>query len=414
MKRGEKVLACAPSNTAVDNLLERFCRLDLRVVRIGHPARVQEDLQAHTLDVLVENDSNMELVRSMLRQADQLSRQASRTTRAKPPPGMRQSLRQETKELRDDARRLEKQVIDGYLDNADIVCATTTFDPAVLGDRQFDLAIIDEACQSTEPGCWPVISRAGRIVLAGDHCQLPPTVLSTSAAEQGFAISLMERLVKDYDHAVTRPLITQYRMHQDIMQFSSDQFYKGTLVAHDSVSKHLLRDLASMVDDLVTNRPLGFIDTAGSDCEEELEPDGQSRRNPGEGKVVLKVLQQLCERRVEPRDIAVIAPYAAQVRWLREHCKEKDIEIDTVDGFQGREKEVVVITLVRSNSTGELGFLNDTRRMNVALTRAKRKLYVIGDSATLASHPFYASLLEYFENRAAYHSIWEPDFNPMA
>lgn len=405
--RGQKVLACAPSNTAVDNLLERLAFFDLRVVRIGHPARVQEYLQSHTLDALVERDPDMDLVRDMLREAEQLARQAGRFTRARPAPGARQALRQETKMLRDDARRLERQIIAGYLDKADIVCATTTLDPEVLGDRHFDLTIIDEACQSTEPGCWPVVVRSDRLVLAGDHCQLPPTVLSVEAAEEGFAISLMERLVKHYGDRVTRQLEVQYRMHSHIMQFSSHTFYKDTLVADPSVAAHLLCDLPHVEANELTDSPLMFVDTAGASWDEELEPDGESRLNTQEGRLVLQLAERLCAAGLEPASIAIIAPYAAQVRWLREHCSQRAIEIDTVDGFQGREKEAMLISLVRSNSTGEIGFLADTRRMNVALTRARRKLIVIGDSATLGGHPFYAQLLEYFEQHGAYHTVWE-------
>lgn len=405
--RGQKVLACAPSNTAVDNLLERLAFFDLRVVRIGHPARVQEALQSHTLDALVERDPDMELVRDMHRQAEQLARQASRYTRARPAPGARQAMRQETRMLRDDARRLEKQIVAGYLDKADIICATTTLDPEVLGDRHFDLTIIDEACQSTEPGCWPVVGRTDRLVLAGDHCQLPPTVLSTEAAEQGFAVSLMERLVKHYGEQVTRQLEVQYRMHAHIMQFSSNVFYRDTLVADSSVAAHLLCDLPHVAVNELTDSALMFVDTAGASWDEELEPDGESRLNRLEGQLVLKLAEVLCAAGLEPSEIAIIAPYAAQVRWLRDHCSRRDIEIDTVDGFQGREKEAVLISLVRSNSTGEIGFLGDTRRMNVALTRARRKLIVIGDSATLGGHPFYDRMLEYFEQHGAYHTVWE-------
>ena len=405
--RGQKVLACAPSNTAVDNLLERLAKFDLRVVRVGHPARVQEDLQSHTLDALVERDPAMEMVRDMLREADQLSAQAGRTTRAQPLPGSRQMLRQETKQLREDAKRLERQVIAGYLDDADIICATTTLDPEILGDRTFDLTVIDEACQSTEPGCWPVIHRTDRLVLAGDHCQLPPTVLSVPAAEQGFAISLMERLVGHYGERVTRRLAVQYRMHSHIMQFSSDTFYDGSLIADQAVTAHRLLDLPNVPALELTDQPLMFIDTAGASWDEEPEPDGESRRNPEEGKLVLKLADRLLDAGLAADAIAVIAPYAAQVRWLREHCSHRQIEIDTVDGFQGREKEAVIISLVRSNPTGEIGFLGDTRRMNVALTRARRKLIVIGDSATLGGHPFYAELLEYFELHDAYHTVWE-------
>lgn len=410
-QRGLRVFACAPSNTAVDNLLERLAKFDLRVVRIGHPARVHELLQSHTLDALVENDPSMELVHDMMREAEKLLRQSGRFTRAKPMPGARQNLRLEAKQLRDDARRLERQVIAGYLDDAQVVCATTSFDPDVLGDRQLDLAIIDEACQSTEPGCWPVILRTQRLVLAGDHCQLPPTILSIPAAQEGFAISLMERLVRHYGDQITRQLTVQYRMHQDVMQFSSEAFYRASLTADSSVATHRLCELPTVQATELTESPLLFVDTAGANWDEEMEPDGESRRNPHEGKLVLRLVNQLCELGVMASSIAVIAPYAAQVRWLREQCEHRSVEIDTVDGFQGREKEVVLISLVRSNAIGEIGFLGDTRRMNVALTRARRKLIVVGDSSTLGGHPFYAKLLEYFEQHQSYSTVWEQRFS---
>lgn len=409
--RGEKVLACAPSNTGVDNLLERLARYDLKVVRVGHPARVQTELQAHTLDALVERDPGMDMVRDMMREAEQLAREASRVTRAKPLPGQRQMLRQEVKQLRDDARRLERQVIAGYLDGADIICATTTLDPEILGDRQFDLTIIDEACQSTEPGCWPAVLRTDRLVLAGDHCQLPPTVLSVPAAEEGFAVSLMERLVNHFGKTITRQLTTQYRMHREIMQFSSGQFYNDSLLAHPSVEEHRLCDLFHVRADDLTNSPLLFIDTAGAGWEEELEPDGESKLNTQEAKLVIKIAERLVEAGCQPTDLAIIAPYAAQVRTLRGLCPLRQIEIDSVDGFQGREKEAMIISLVRSNTIGEIGFLGDTRRMNVALTRARRKLIVVGDSATLGGHRFYSELLEYFEVHDAYKTVWDPEFS---
>ena len=158
---------------------------------------------------------------------------------------------------------------------------------------------------------------------------------------------------------------------------------------------------------LLTDEPMIFIDTAGADYDEELEPDGVSRRNPSEGRLVLDKVRQLTEAGVAASDIAVIAPYSAQVRWLREHAGDRSLEIDTVDGFQGREKEAILISLVRSNREGEIGFLADTRRMNVALTRPRRKLIVVGDSATLGGHPFYCALLEYFQSIGGYHTVWE-------
>jgi predicted DNA helicase len=255
-----------------------------------------------------------------------------------------------------------------------------------------------------------VILRSQRLVLAGDHCQLPPTVLCPTAAAEGFAVSLMERLVKHYGDQVTRQLSVQYRMHQQIMQFSSAMFYDHSLSVAEPVAAHVLADLAEVTDNTWTREPILFVDTAGAGWDEELEPDGESRRNPQEGRLVLKMIERLTSAGLNPEGIAVIAPYAAQVRWLREHCPERSVEVDTVDGFQGREKEAVIISLVRSNPQGEIGFLGDTRRMNVALTRARRKLVVIGDSATLGGHRFYAQLLEYFESIGAYHTVWEEEW----
>jgi superfamily I DNA and/or RNA helicase len=406
VKKGLKVFATAPSNTGVDNLLDRLTRYKLSMVRIGHPARVQEDLQRYTLDAIIERDPAQDVIRSMFKEADQLMRKASKFTRAKPVPGSRQDMRQEARRLRDDARTYERQLIATALDRADVLCATATFDPEVLGDRRFDLAIIDEACQSTESGCWPVITRAEKIVFAGDHCQLPPTVLSAEASREGFAISMMERLVALYGEKVTRRLTTQYRMHEHIMQFSSDQFYDGSLIADATVNSHRLCDLPNVATSPYSEGVATFIDTAGASWDEEEEQDGESRLNSQEGQLVLQWVEQWLDHGLPPSDIAVIAPYAAQVRWIRDRCPS-GVEVDTVDGFQGREKEAVIISLVRSNPTGEIGFLGDTRRMNVAMTRARRRLVVIGDSATLANHPFYAEMISYFERVGGYSTVWE-------
>ena len=409
--QGHKVLACAPSNTAVDNLLERLVAARRKVVRVGHPARVDQRLRDYTLDFQAAQQEEMSIVRDMQREAEDLFRKAGRYTRAKPAPGARQEMRREAKRLKSDARLLEQQAVESVLDRADVVCATTAFNEDLLGERRFDLAVIDEACQSTEPGCWIPVLRSERVVMAGDHCQLPPTVLSAQAAREGFTVSLLERLVALYGDSVTRQLDVQYRMHTHIMQFSSEQFYNGTLGAHETVASHLLHDLPSIEPSPLTADPVTFIDTAGADWNEELEPDGESKRNPQEGAFVLRKVRQLQAAGLSPSDMAVIAPYAAQVRWLREQWDADDLEIDTVDGFQGREKEAVLISCVRSNSTGEIGFLSDTRRMNVALTRARRKLIVVGDSATLGGHAFYAALLSYLESINAYQSVWaeQPD-----
>jgi len=410
VRRGEKVLACAPSNLAVDNMLERLVRVGERAVRIGHPARVLPELREHTLDLLVDAHPDLQLARKLVREAHSLRDKAGKWTRGKPQPGSRQQMREEARDLIQDARRLEAQVVKHLLDSADIVCSTTTaIDSEILGQRAFDLAVIDEACQSTEPGCWIPLLRSRRVILAGDHCQLPPTVVSREAEREGFGLSMLERLIMLPHADCHRRLDIQYRMHEQIMRFSSDEFYDGGLTADASVRGHLLSMVPGVESNELTQAPLEFIDSAGASYDEELEPEGESRRNPQEAALVAKQVERLCESGLPSADIAVITPYAAQARLLREQFSSvwPDLEIDTVDGFQGREKEAVIVSLVRSNSDCEIGFLADTRRMNVALTRARRKLIVIGDSATIGSHEFYQRLLAHFEQSQAYRTVWE-------
>ena len=406
---GDRVFACAPSNTAVDNLLRKLVDMGQRVVRLGHPARVSEKLRSYTLDGLVETDENSEIAREMRQEAEQLFRKADRWTRAKPGRDHRSELKKEAKQLLYSAKLLERQAIEAVLDQADVICATTTFNEDLIKDRQFDMAVIDEACQSTEPGCWVPLRFCHRVILAGDHMQLPPTVLSKEAADEGFAISMMERQIELWGDNITRRLDVQYRMNHAIMDFSSEQFYNGALIADDSVNEHVLAELPGVQDDYFTQQIVTFIDSAGANWDEELEPEGLSKRNPQEAKLVLNQVEQLHEAGVHYGDIAVIAPYAAQVRLLRDQFEGQGLEIDTVDGFQGREKEVVVISLVRSNAINEIGFLSDRRRMNVALTRARRKLIVIGDSATLGVDEFFREFFDYAEACGTYQTVWEFD-----
>jgi ATP-dependent RNA/DNA helicase IGHMBP2 len=408
VRRGERVLACAPSNLAVDNMLERLLAADERAVRLGHPARVLPELREHTLDLLVAAHPDVRLARKLSKEAFALFRKASKWTRAKPEPGARRDMRQEARDLLADARRLEAQAVERVLNTATVLCATTTaLDSEVLGQREFDRIVLDEACQSTEPGAWIPLLRGQRLVLAGDHCQLPPTVVSREAAAEGFGVSLLERLVSLYGSDVTRRLKTQYRMHEAIMTFSSLELYDGELEADPNVRGHRLCDLPGVRAEALTEAPVLFIDTAGAGYDEELEPDGESRLNRQEAALVERKVRALLATGVGAADIAVIAPYAAQVRLLRERLAIPGLEIDSVDGFQGREKEAVVLSLVRSNPEGEIGFLADVRRMNVAMTRARRHLLVIGDSATLAAHPFYQRFLEHVDSISAHSSVWE-------
>jgi ATP-dependent RNA/DNA helicase IGHMBP2 len=408
-RRGERVLVCAPSNLAVDNVLERLLAHGEKAVRLGHPARVLPALREHTLDLLVERHPDSRSARKLARDAFHLFRQAGKWTRAKPEPGMKADLRADARALLAAARQMEARAVEGVLDEAEVLCSTlTSLDAEVIGRRRFDLLVIDEACQSTEPACWIPLLRADRVVLAGDHRQLPPTVLSADALKRGFGISLLERLVEAYGERVTRLLAVQYRMNERIMEFSSRQFYDGALIAHDTVKGHRLCDLPGVSASALTEEPVLFLDTAGAGYDEELEPEGESKLNPQEATLAAKKVRELLACGVLPADIAVIAPYSAQVRRLRRELADVDgLEVDSVDGFQGREKEAVVISLVRSNPEGEIGFLADVRRTNVALTRARRKLIVIGDSATLSGVEFYKELFEYFEAIGAYYTVWE-------
>jgi len=406
---GETVMACAASNHAVDNLLDKLLKLGEFPVRLGHPARVEPELRERALDILAEKHPDARQARKVIREASALFRDADKWTRAKPLPGEKADMRREARALLAQARQLAALAVERVLDDARIVCATLTgLDSELLGRRRFNLAVIDEACQATEPACWLPLLRADRVVLAGDHCQLPPTVLSQAAAEGGLAVSMMERLVGRYGSQIARMLAVQYRMNDAIAGFSAAEFYSNELVADASVAGHRLCDLPGVRSEPLTETPVQFIDTAGASYDEQLEEDTLSRFNPQEAGLAIRKARALLDAGLAPSQLGIIAPYRAQVRFLRDRLADvPGLEVDSVDGFQGREKEAVIITMVRSNPEGEIGFLSDVRRTNVAITRARRKLLVIGDSATLANHPFHQRLLGYFESIGAYSSVWE-------
>lgn len=404
--RGERILVTAPSNLAVDNLLERLLARGLLPVRLGHPARVLPQVEGRVLSVLVEESEEVRIARNLVKEALQLRRKAQKWTRAKPAPGEKAAMEREARERFADARRLEAMAVERILDQAQIVGATCTFDDSQLKGRRFDRVVVDEACQATEPATWAPILHGERVVLAGDHLQLPPTVISPEAAARGLSVSLFERLHARHGAAISRRLGVQYRMHQQIMGYSSLALYDGGIVAAPAVQDHLLVDLPGIARAPLTETALLFVDTAGAGHQERVEADGESRANPEEAAVVANLGRQLLELGLSPPQLGVITPYAAQANLLRELLPEA-VEVDTVDGFQGREKEAILISCVRSNDQGQIGFLSDVRRMNVALTRARRKLVVVGDSATLSGHPFYRDLLEWFEAAGAYTTVWE-------
>ena len=276
-----------------------------------------------------------------------------------------------------------------------------------LQEKIFDLLIIDEATQATEPIAWIPITRAKKVVMAGDHFQLPPTVRSKEAEKEGLGVTLFERYYEILGPESKQLLERQYRMNEKIMGFSSGEFYKNLLVADESVKHQTLAGLSVVEKNAETEEALIFIDTAGKGFEERLEEGSESRYNVEEAVLVLAELKKMLGFGVPPEDIAVISPYSAQVRYLTSQSPHENVEIDSVDGFQGREKELVIVSLVRSNMEGEMGFLGDTRRMNVAMTRARRKLIVIGDSATLSSIQFYKDFVSYADRVGAYKSAWE-------
>jgi predicted DNA helicase len=380
-------------------------------VRLGHPARVVPELRERSLDLLAEKHPDARQARKVAREAFALFRAADKWTRGKPEPGAKAAMRKEARDLLAEVRRLEALAVERVLDDARVVCATLTgLDGQTLGRRTFDTAVLDEACQSTEPASWLPLLRAGRVVLAGDHCQLPPTVVSPEAADAGLSVSLMERVVGRFGPQVARRLVVQYRMHEAIAEFSSAEFYDGELVADTSVAAHRLNELPGVMADPITEIPVRFIDTAGAGYDEEQEEETESRFNRREAALAARQVRALVAAGLTPEQVAVITPYRGQVRLLRDLLSEfRGLEIDSVDGFQGREKEAVVISLVRSNPEGDIGFLADTRRTNVALTRARRKLVVIGDSATLSADPFYQRMIAHFEASGAYSSVWELD-----
>jgi len=396
--RGDSVLACAPSNLAVDNLVERLAAAGVDPVRIGHPARVLPAVLEHTLDARVHEHEEAKLAARLVKDALQL-RHAARKQRSKRGPGRFSESRAQEREARAllaEAREREDRAEADVLERAQVVLATLTgSESKALRKRRFDLAVIDEATQAVEPAAYLALLKADRAVLAGDHLQLPPTVLSEAGQRGGLAISLFERLAQARGDAMVT-LAEQHRMNERIMRYPSDALYGGRLRAHPSVAGHALDEA-----------PLEVIDTAGRGFDEETPEGSESKVNPGEAELAAAEAQRLLDRGVAPWDIAVIAPYDAQVQLLRQHlAAHTDLEVDTVDGFQGREKEAVIVSLTRSNEAGELGFLADIRRMNVALTRARKKLVVVGDGATVRCHPFYDGFFRYAESLGAWQSAW--------
>lgn len=410
----KQVLVCAPSNAAVDLLADKLSEKNLNVLRIGHPARVTEQSLSKTLDARIAAHVHFNELRELRKKMEQVRTNAYKFKRkfGYHEKEQRRLLLQEAKLLKSDADALEFYIINDLLQTSQVICCTLvgSSHPVIRGKR-FKTAFIDEAAQALEPATWIPILRSERIIFAGDHFQLPPTIKSNEAAKQGLAQTLFEKGIRKHPERSSM-LQVQYRMHQAIMQFSSGYFYKDQLIAHESVRDRLLSE---------EQTPVEFIDTAGCGYNEAQDPETLSRYNQEEADLLIKQFEKLVQEIGADHWVArkitagVITPYRAQVDHLEKLVEasailqplHKLITVDTVDAFQGQERDVIAISFVRSNNEGEVGFLADIRRTNVAMTRAKEKLIMIGDSATLGSHEFYLALLDYVQQSNFYKSAFE-------
>lgn len=398
-KQGNKILICAPSNAATDHFARSVNATGVRVIRLGNLAKVEEEATALTLDVLLQRNKEYHTVGELKKRAAELRRMAGKYKRkfGRDEAEQRKLLLNEAKNINREARETEQYLIDKMLDDAQVI-AVTYIGAAMetLRARHFDIVFLDEAGQSMEPAAWVPIMRADKVVIAGDPCQLPPVVKSVKAANKGLDVSLLEKLVQR--HAQVSLLRTQYRMHDDIMQFSNNEFYEGQLESGERNRHWLLFEGDTAFE---------FIDTAGCAFEEEPGDEGSSLQNEQEAQVLLKHLHQM-ESQLSGASVGVISPYRAQTELLRKKLREYiNVSVNTVDAFQGQERDLIYISLVRSNDRQEIGFLKDYRRMNVAMTRARKKLIIIGDSATFGNDAFYNRLLSYTEKSAQYRTAWE-------
>ncbi|PHI19708.1 AAA family ATPase [Lewinellaceae bacterium SD302] len=403
------VLFAAPSNTAADLVAIRLAKLGIVVTRTGNISRVNDEVLEHTLEMQLAQHPDTREIKKMRREAAQLRSSAKQWKRG-PGGGQKRGLMfRDAGLLSKMATQLEDRLLHHVLDRSQvIVCTLVGAASSVLAGREFRTCIIDEAAQALEPACWIPILKSSRVVLAGDPFQLPPTVKSREAEKKGFGVTLMEHCLSRLGDQA-RLLEVQYRMNEKIMGYSNLHFYDGRLQAAESVAGQTLIN-HSLPESLV------FIDTAGAGFDEQLQQRFQSRYNEQEISIAQEHLYELIGS-IPPEEplpsIAVISPYREQVLRAQdiieedEKIKALDITVNTIDGFQGQERELVYISLVRSNEKGEIGFLKDYRRMNVALTRARKQLVVIGDSATIATDKFYAGFIDYVEKEGSYRTVWE-------
>lgn len=396
LHRENQVLVCAQSNMAVDWISEKLVDRGVSVLRIGNPSRVNDKMLSFTYERRFESHPDYPQLWSI--------RKAIRELYARSRKGAeREAVRQKINSLKDRATELEIRINESLFSEARVIACTLVGSAnRLLIGQKFGTLFIDEAAQALEAACWIPIRKADRVILAGDHCQLPPTVKAPEALRAGLGHTLMQTIVKSKPDTVSL-LKLQYRMNDEIMRFSSEWFYGGMLQSAPEVKYRSILDF---------DTPIEWINTEGLDCNEEFIGENYGRINKSEAELSIEQLKGYItkigrERFLDERiDVGMISPYKAQVQYLRRLVRNdaffkpyrQAITINTVDGFQGQERDVILISLVRANEEGQIGFLNDLRRMNVAITRARMKLIILGDASTLTRHAFYKKLYTYIEN----------------
>lgn len=394
LHRENQVLVCAQSNTAVDWIAEKLVDRGVPVLRIGNPTRVNDKMLSFTYERRFESHpayTELWSIRKSIREMNGRVRKGNYSER--------ESMRNRISRLRDRATELEILINEELFSSARVIASTlVSSNHRILNGRRFSTLFIDEAAQALEAACWIAICKAERVVLAGDHCQLPPTIKCIEAARGGLDYTLMEKIVTNKPNSVSL-LKIQYRMNEAIVHFPSEWFYNNQLESAPEVRQRGILDY---------DTPMVWVDTSDFDFHEEFVGESFGRINKQEANLLLQELKnyilKIGESRVinERIDFGLISPYKAQVQYLRNKIKSSNffrpfrelITINTVDGFQGQERDVIFISLVRANENGQIGFLNDLRRMNVAITRARMKLVILGETKTLARHTFYRKLIE--------------------
>lgn len=396
LARESQVLVCAQSNMAVDWISEQLVDRGINVLRIGNPTRVNDKMLGFTYERRFEAHPDYSQLWAIRKAIRELRMQRK---------GRTENWHQKMDRLRSRATELEISINADLFGQARVIASTLVgASNKILDGQHYSTLFIDEAAQALEPACWIAIRRANRVILAGDHCQLPPTVKSIAALKAGLGKTLMERIVDSKPEVVTL-LDTQYRMNEEIMRFSSSWFYDGKVKAAQITAHRGILDY---------DTPIEWVDDVANDDEtvgETFVGETFGRINKVEARQVMELLQAYFEKIGKQRildesiDVGIISPYRAQVQYLRHLIKKETffkpfrhlLSVNTVDGFQGQERDIIIVSLVRSNNDGQIGFLRDLRRMNVAMTRARSKLIIIGDHETLAHHEFYKKLYEYIK-----------------